>query len=67
MPQEQGLKSSELLTPAEAAALIEVVTQRTITKWCRQGLLPARQINQRWYIHKEQFLRIVGLSPPSHK
>jgi hypothetical protein len=45
----------------EAAAITGTVSKKTITKWCRLGLVPAKQINRRWYINKEQFLRLAGL------
>lgn len=62
MSQKQVAKPGELITPAEAAELIGTVSKKTITKWCRQGILPAKQINQRWYINKDQFLKLAGLS-----
>jgi hypothetical protein len=65
MNQKQEVTAGELITPTEAATIIGTVTKRTITKWCRQGLLPAQQINQRWYINKAQFLKTIG-SPPGN-
>jgi hypothetical protein len=61
MPQKEIKKPGELITPAEAAAITGTVSKKTITKWCRLGLVPAKQINHRWYINKEQFLRLAGL------
>lgn len=61
MSQKQEVKSGELLTPVEAAEIMGTVSKKTIARWCRQGLLPAQQINQRWYINKEQFLKLAGL------
>jgi hypothetical protein len=61
MNQQELEKPGELITPAEAAAITGTVSKKTIAKWCRLGFVPARQINRRWYINKEQFLRLAGL------
>lgn len=59
MNQEHIAALGEWIIPAEAAALIGPVTKRTVEKWCRQGLLPAQQVNKRWYINKDQLLKML--------
>lgn len=57
--QEQCAALGEWIIPAEAAVIIGPVTKRTVEKWCRQGLLPAKQVNKRWYIHKCRLLKML--------
>lgn len=50
----------EWLTPNQAAELVGTVTARTISKWARQGLLPARRVNRRWYVHKRKLQEMLN-------
>ena len=47
-----------ILTVAETAAVL-VISTDAVTKHCRNGNLPAKQIGRNWYINKNDLKRYL--------
>jgi excisionase family DNA binding protein len=57
---------SELLTVAEAAEILKV-SPVTISRWIRQGRLPAQRVGPRALrIHREDLASVVSPTQPAH-
>jgi excisionase family DNA binding protein len=55
----QTAPSDELLTVQEAAEFLKA-TPSTITKWCREGILPSVKLGKVWRISRRGIERMVG-------
>lgn len=51
--------SEELLTTAEAATFLRV-SQATVWRWCREGVIPAARIGHIWRIRRQDILDLFN-------
>lgn len=60
--ERRSVSSDELLTVQEAAAFLKA-TPSTVTKWCREGILPSVKLGKVWRISRRGIERMVGSVP----
>ena len=50
----------ELITPAQAACMLGV-PYSTVTRLCRDGVLPAVKVGRHWRIVRDRLCRMYGI------
>lgn len=59
---QEPVWNNELLTIKEVAAYLRL-SRVTVWRWCKQGLMPARQVGHHWRIHREDLQRLLDTGP----
>lgn len=60
---QESVWNNELLTIKEVADYLRL-SRVTVWRWCKQGLIPARQIGRHhWRIHRADLQRLVDTNP----
>lgn len=47
----------------DVAAELLGVCRNTVTRWCREGRLPARQFGRKWHFHRDTFMSEIAKNP----
>ncbi|MFQ5859499.1 MAG: helix-turn-helix domain-containing protein, partial [Anaerolineae bacterium] len=54
----ENTQDHEILTAEEAAAYLRV-SHHTVWRWCKEGRLPAFQINREWRIRRSKLEELI--------
>lgn len=64
VPRQQQVEDNILVVfGVDVAAELLGVCRNTVTRWCREGRLPARQFGRKWHFHRDTFMSEIAKNP----